>query len=536
MSRQARGTGRLRGARPWRAGLLSVALAVLPLSLPLSGVGPAAAQQLAEALFSQTPTAQMPMAPSAQGFANSSGVDPAPETFRARPAAPPPKVLHRTYDVAFGRSVVVDLPSPARDAYVADPKVANAVVQTARRIFVTGVGEGVTTILVSNADGQQTGIIEVRVARDTGGLEDALRIALPGSAITVRYSGTNVVLSGMVPSALEATLAADIAGGFLEGSGKVVNALVTRGKEQVMLRVTVAEIQRNVLKQLGVDADGAWKIGDVAVAALMDNPYGVAGQALTNSVVSVGNSNGSVTLRAMEQAGVARTLAEPNLTAISGETATFMAGGEVPIPTGITCSTTNVCQPSIEFKKFGVSLTFTPVVLSGGRISLRVATEVSEVDPNNKLTVPYSGSQTFTIPGFRLRKSDTTVELPSGGTLVTAGLIQENGRQAITGIPGAMEIPILGTLFRSRDYMRQETELMILVTPYLARPVAAGRVARPTDGFADAPDARANFLGQVNRVTGRNAPAVRQESAARVSPGGPAPGPAFYGHMGFIVE
>ncbi len=237
----------------------------------------------------------------------------------------------------------------------------------------------------------------------------------------------------------------------------------------------------------------------------------------------------------MEQAGVARTLAEPNLTAISGETATFMAGGEVPIPTGITCSTTNVCQPSIEFKKFGVSLTFTPVVLSGDASACGSPPRCPRwtPTPSSPCLMRQPDLHHSRLP---LRKSDTTVELPSGGTLVTAGLIQENGRQAITGIPGAMEIPILGTLFRSRGLYAPGTELMILVTPYLARPVAAGRVPRPTDGFADAPDARANFLGQVNRVYGRNAPAVRQESAAKAPPPGVAPGPAFYGHMGFIVE
>lgn len=512
-----------RAARQERVPLLCALLALLALMVP-------GARAQDQALFSKTSTY-------ANGFETFSG-------GASRSAAPTPvTVIRRSYNVSFGRSVVVDLPSPARDAYVADPRIANAVVQTARRLFVTGIGEGVTTLIVSNEEGQQTALIEVRVTRDAGALDEALRAALPDARISARFSGNNVVLSGIVQSPLEATLATDIAGGFLASSdGKVVNALTSRSKEQVMLKVTVAEIQRNVLKQLGIDANGAWKVGDVAIAALMQNPYGVAGQALTNSFVSLGNSNGAATLRAMEQAGVARTLAEPNLTAISGETATFMAGGEIPIPTGITCSSNNVCQPSIEFKKFGVSLTFTPVVLSAGRISLRVATEVSEVDANSKLVVPVSLTQSFTIPGFRVRKSDTTVELPSGGTLVTAGLIQENGRQAITGIPGAMDIPILGTLFRSRDYMRQETELMILVTPLLARPVEAGKVARPTDGFADAPDARGNFLGQVNRVTGRKDAAVQREtrdptrSAAPAPAYAPAPGGGFYGHTGFIVD
>ncbi|WP_234053794.1 MULTISPECIES: type II and III secretion system protein family protein [unclassified Xanthobacter] len=447
------------------------------------------------------------------------------ERFAAPPDRSSSGVERRVVEIGAGRSVPVDLSEAAADIYVAEPKVAVAVIRTARRVVVTGVGDGSTTVLVSAADGRPIATIEVRVVRDSGTAASALRSALPHARITVRYAGDSLVLSGTVNSAADATQAVDIARGFVAAPDKVVNALTIRQRDQVMLRVTVAEVQRNVLKQLGVNGLGQWQLGPVTLAGVMDNPFAVAGQALSGTNASVTGSNGStLSISAMEQVGVARSLAEPVLTAASGETANFVVGGEVPVPTGITCSSTNNCQPSIEFKKFGVSLSFTPVVLSEGRISLRVSTEVSEPDNQNQLSYQVSGGSTLTIPGFKVRKQDTTVELPSGGTLVTAGLIQEGGKQALTGVPGFMSIPILGALARSRDYQRQETELVIIVQPVLARPMEARQATRPDQGFADAPDPRALFLGQVNRVRGGQQPPL------------PADLNAFSGHLGFILD
>lgn len=436
--------------------------------------------------------------------------------------------MRQVVNLGVGRSQVVDLPRPARDTYVADPDVANAVMQTTQRLVLSGLKEGDTTVLVSAADGSQLATIEVRVSREVGQLQSILQSALPNARITVQAAGDAVVLIGSVQSAADAARAVDIARGFAGNPNKVVNALTLNAREQVMLKVSVAEVQRNALKQFGINATGYWEVGGVVMGGVMNNPYGVAGQALSSTVGAItGNStnpNGTyntATLQAMTQIGVARMLAEPNLTAASGETATFLVGGEVPIPTGITCSSSNTCQPSIEFKKFGVTLTFTPVVMSAGRISLRVATEVSETDNQNQLTYS-TGTGTLTIPGFKVRKQETVVELPSGGTLVTAGLIQEGSKQAITGIPGAMDIPILGTLFRSRDYQRQETELVITVSPVLARPIEASQATRPDQGFADAPDPRAVFLGQVNRIVG--------DPRHKVDPA------KFYGHVGYILD
>jgi pilus assembly protein CpaC len=206
----------------------------------------------------------------------------------------------------------------------------------------------------------------------------------------------------------------------------------------------------------------------------------------------------------METAGVVRTLAEPNLTAISGESATFISGGEFPIPTGVSCQTTTAgaigqCVQTVSFKKFGISLNFTPVVLTEGRISLRVMTEVSEVSTENALL---GGAGGTTIPSIKTRRAETTLEIPSGGAMAMAGLIQDQTKQAVNGLPGLSQVPVLGSLFRSRDFVNNQTELMVLVTPYVVRAVAQKDLSRPDDGFASSSDPQADLLGSINRIYG----------------------------------
>jgi pilus assembly protein CpaC len=230
----------------------------------------------------------------------------------------------------------------------------------------------------------------------------------------------------------------------------------------------------------------------------------VPGNGLSASALSKGLPSVNATLRAMESAGVVRTLAEPNLTAISGESATFISGGEFPIPTGVTCQTTTSgaigqCVQTVSFKKFGISLNFTPVVLTEGRISLRVMTEVSEVSPENALQ---GGAGGTTIPSIKTRRAETTLEIPSGGSIAMAGLIQEQTKQAVNGLPGVDQIPILGQLFRSQDFINNQTELMVIVTPYIVRAVAQKELSRPDDGFAPASDAQSTLLAQINRIYG----------------------------------
>lgn len=213
-------------------------------------------------------------------------------------------------------------------------------------------------------------------------------------------------------------------------------------------------------------------------------------------------------MQAFERNGVARILAEPTVTAISGESAKFIAGGELPVPNAETCTPTSttivngatqttqgICTVGLNFKTYGVSLSFTPVVLAEGRISLHVATEVTE--PDGDASFSFANAN---VPAFRTRKNETTVELPSGGSIATAGLIETVSKQAITGTPGLMNLPILGQLFRSRDYLRQETELMIIVTPYITKTLLPKDIARPDDNFSDASDPQAWLLGRVNRL------------------------------------
>jgi pilus assembly protein CpaC len=236
----------------------------------------------------------------------------------------------------------------------------------------------------------------------------------------------------------------------------------------------------------------------------------------------------------MDQAGVIHTLAEPNLTAISGETASFVAGGEFPVLSGYSCSAATTgssvqsCQPSIIYKKFGVSLNFTPVVLSEGRISLKVMTEVSDISAQNALVIQVPGAtpntpgSTSTVPSIRTRRAETTVEIPSGGSLALAGMIQNSTKQAISGLPGLMDLPILGALFKSRDYVNQQTELMVLVTPYVVRAVAQKDLSRPDDGFADPGDPASILLGRLNRIYGVG--------------GTIDPPDSYHGKYGFILD
>jgi len=279
---------------------------------------------------------------------------------------------------------------------------------------------------------------------------------------------------------------------------------------------------------MGVDLSASMNYGTAIVNFNNSNPFTAYGRSLVSgngasvSALTKGLPSVTATLRAMESAGVVRTLAEPNLTAISGESATFIAGGEFPVPAGYSCDpTTHVCTTQISFKKFGISLNFTPVVMTEGRISLRVMTEVSELSIENAITLNQAGSS-LTIPSIRTRRAETTLEIPSGGAMAMAGLIQEQTKQSINGLPGLSQLPVLGALFRSRDFVNNQTELMVLVTPYIVRAVAQKDLSRPDDGFAAASDPQADLLGSINRIYG--------------VPGRVEPARNYRGTYGFITD
>ena len=484
-----------------------------------------------------------------------------PLLAQERPALGPAPVLtvgsaeaasSRRVELTAGRSVIVDLPRDAKEVFVANPAVANAVVRSTRKVFVIGMADGATSIFIMDAEGRQIAALDVTVARDLnlGTLRELLGQSIPGGRFDVRSSGASVLLSGSVNSSSDAQQAIDIAnafvglgggaaatgapsGGVSAGArGAVINNLTIRNKDQVMLRVTVVEVSRNVLKQFGINMTGNWSalnpLGSATSPGLNNNlPFPITGGTTptTNQIqASVQGAGFSLqaTLKAFEQAGVSRVLAEPTLTAISGEAAKFLAGGEFPVPSAASSCVGGLCSaPGITFKPYGVALSFTPVVLADNRISIRVATDVTEIDAQTSFNYTNDGVTTA-IPGTRVRRSETTVELPSGGVMMTAGLIQQTNRQAITGLPGLINLPILGALFRSRDYQRMETELMIMCTPYIARAMEPKQVTRPDDNFVDATDGQAVLLGQVNRLYGKV---------------GAAPlGRTYRGRVGFIVE
>ena len=411
----------------------------------------------------------------------------------------------RFIPLGIGKSVAIDLPADIKDVLVAEPKIANAVIRSARRVYMIGVTVGQTNIFFFDAAGKQIAGFDIAVTRDLNGVRSALKQSLPEADIRIEGVGADgIMLSGSAASAAESQHAFDIASRLVGDGTKVVNGIAVRGRDQVMLKVTVAEVRRDVIKQLGIDLSGSFNYGTAVVDFNTQNPFSATGQTLSNSSFAGTFKNVTATLRAMDRAGVLRTLAEPNLTAISGETASFIAGGEFPIPNGLSCDTTKsppVCQAQIDFKKFGVSLVFTPVVLSEGRISLRVMTEVSDLSSDNSLTLAVPGSaQSLTIPSISTRRAETTVEIPSGGSLALAGMIQEQTKQQINGVPGLMQLPVLGSLFKSRDYVNHQSELMVIVTPYVVRAVAQKMLSRPDDGFADPNDPSTALLGSLNRT------------------------------------
>jgi pilus assembly protein CpaC len=434
----------------------------------------------------------------------------------------------RFLSLGIGKSIVIDLPRDIKDVLVADPKIANAVVRSAQRAYIIGAAVGQTNIVFFDSAGQQIAAYDIAVKRDLNGLRAALKQAMPNADIQIDGVGDGVMLLGSASSPIEAQQAADLAARLVGGVDKVVNSIAVRGRDQVMLKVTVAEVQRSIIKQLGIDLSANMNYGTTVVRFNNVTPFTANSGPLVpgNGLLTQFGSTPSVqaTLRAMESAGVVRTLAEPNLTAISGESATFISGGEFPIPTGVTCQTTaggaiGNCVQTVSFKKFGISLNFTPVVLTEGRISLRVMTEVSEVSTENALT---GGAGGTTIPSIKTRRAETTLEIPSGGAMAMAGLIQDQTKLAINGLPGLAQLPILGTLFRSRDFVNNQTELMVLVTPYIVRAVAQKDLSRPDDGFAAASDPQADLLGSINRIYG--------------VPGRVEPARNYRGTYGFITD
>ncbi len=477
----------------------------------------------------------------------------------------------RHIKLGLNKSMIIELPRAVREVVVSNPSQIEAVMKSATSAYLIGLKSGEANILFLDQNGNQVATLEVTIERDLGALEGLISRLVPGSRVTVETIGQNVVLTGRVRTPIDATRASEIVNSFLgsadsggtntaaaggsavtinNSSGgtsdasskpsRVINMITVEGREQVLLKVSVVEMQRNIMKQFGVDLAALINSGNFAFAALSSLPFPVAGALgavspfLTNAAVAAsgaafpagasgsnatlglgwqtGNSRAQSVLRALEENGFLHMLAEPTLTTISGETATFLAGGEFPIPVA-----QQLDQITIEFKKFGIGLSFTPVVMSEGLISLKISTEVSELSQEGAVVL-----DRISIPALKVRRAETVVELPSGGSLVIAGLLSDQSRQAISGYPGLKNLPVIGALFRSRDFQKRETELVIVVTPFVVKPVARSQLAMPDDGFAWASDVNSDLLGQMNRIYGRDPER--------------APVGQFVGDVGFIVE
>ncbi len=467
-----------------------------------------------------------------------------------------------------GRSAVVDLPVDARDVLVSNPTVAQAVLRTPRRIFVMGLKSGVTDAMFFDAGGRRILALNIRVEQNTSALAQTINRILPGAQVHVDALNTSIILSGVVMSAADADKAVQMARAMVDKPEAVMNMLSIAGQDQVMLKVRILEMDRQVIKQLGINWNAVigqagstqFILGSVATyginGALLGGLTGAGANLNTTTQPEVmgfdpltgtrdlpivcgtctnggsktiattqttsgstGLNQGSANIQAFEQVGLVRTLAEPNLTAVSGESAKFLVGGEFPVP--VAESTTG--SVSVDFKPFGIGLGFTPVVLSGGRISLKLSTEVSELNNQGAFNVSSgSGGPVLVVPALTVRRAETTVELPSGGSMMIAGLLQDKSAQDLSGIPGAMDVPILGALFRSRDYQSGQTELVVIVTPYLVKPTNANDLQTPMDGLQIANDIDTIMLGRLNQTYKHDPKATA--------------GRTYQGPYGYVVE
>jgi pilus assembly protein CpaC len=434
-----------------------------------------------------------------------------------------PDAVPQHLSLALNKAAIVELDRDARDVFVANPTIVDAVVRSPRRIFMMSLKIGQTNAIFLDAAGRHIATLEIDVGSDVADLNAQLSRNMPGAKVHADALNDNIVLSGTVSSVQEASFAQDMATRFTGAPEKVVNRLSIGTRQQVLIRVRVSEMNRTIAKQFGTNVQAA--IGRTSEGLPFffstDNEFNLLGRALANlsggRVGSIGAAcgasglventvgcpaptNAQSVLRALEQIGLVHTLAEPNLTAVSGEAAKFLAGGEFPVPT----SRDRDGNIMVTFKQFGVGLAFTPIVLGQGRISLQVSSEVSELSQQGAFLIN-SGVNGLQIPGLTVRRTETTVELPSGGSLVIGGLMQQQSKQVVDAFPGLKDLPVLGALFRSRDFQNNETELVVMVTAYLVDPVAEAKLTTPDAGFVLPTDLETILMGRVNAVYGKDA-------------------------------
>lgn len=418
----------------------------------------------------------------------------------------------RNIDLELNKSMIVDLPAGVAEVIVSQPSVAAAIMRTRTRAIVQGIGGGDTNIFFLDDNGRTIQVLDLRVIKEPSqvgnALEEALARVIPGSkisveSVTLRDDTNRVVLTGTVLSSDDRNRAEQVAIQFAGKPENVANILDVAGAQQVMLQVTVSEIRRSDALQLGINLSGTVTLGAGSLSfnsAQTTLPNGVSGN------FPIGNTQINAAVRALEQRGALRLLAQPTLTAMSGESAEFLVGGEFPYKTMDADG-----RQVTNFKPYGVELKFTPVVRSNGSVNIAIQTGVSEVQ---------AGSQGE--PTLSRRDVKTSVELPVGSTLAIGGLLDERMSRAIDQLPGLANVPILGALFRSNNFKREETELVILVTPYLVNPSPVNAIAVPTDYVEASSDAEAIFLGRLEK----------QYSVG----GGAGMRGSFSGSVGFVLD
>ena len=425
--------------------------------------------------------------------------------------APGQSAKSQSIVLPYSKSTVVELPQEMMDVIVSNPDIVESVIHTSHRAVLIGKQPGQTNAYFYGHDGQELLSLDIRVERDINGLKSLISQHVANASVDVQAVNNNILLTGAVQNASMANRIEKLATMWLDeatnggGAGEIVNLMSVEGKDQVLLKVRIVEMQRSVTKQMGINLNAIGRLGDSTVSLLsnaaLNTGAGLDGSFNWNNTGGGNLSSLGAGLQALERVGLIRTLAEPTLTAISGETANFLSGGEFPLLTGVFVDENGQLQREFEFKPYGVSLGFTPVVLSEGRISLNISTEVSEPTTEGAFE---TGGLSSDILGLRIRRANTVVELPAGGSLVIAGLIREESRQSTDGIPGAKDIPGFGALFRNRDDLNTQTELVVMVTPYLVDPTHPDKLQTPLDGFVPGNDVDNILLGKMNKVYAAN--------------------------------
>ncbi|WP_207461699.1 type II and III secretion system protein family protein [Azospirillum sp. SYSU D00513] len=420
----------------------------------------------------------------------------------------------RQIELTTTKAVMVSLPADASDVLIADPAVAEIVIKTPRLAYLIGVKPGDTNAFFLDANGRRLLSLDIRVEKDLSALRKAISDLMPDAAINIRSLNGDVVLSGEVGSSEMAEDARRLARRFVENDAGVINMLRVGRPEQVLIQVRVTEMRRSVAKRLGISlgARGRGVSGDFFQSGIPGGS-GVFLDQFSQALVT-GNIGGFLNLSAMIEAlesdGYIKTLAEPNLTAMSGESANFLAGGEFPIPVARD-DNGNI---TLEFKPFGVSLKFTPVVLDGGRVSMRIATEVSALSSEGAFRLA-----DIEIPGLTVRRAETAVEIPSGGSLVLGGLLRNDSSNQLRGLPALADLPIIGALFRSSEFLSDQSELVVIAVPYIVRPTGPQRLSDPARGFQETNDLNRYFFGKLYQrypAAAQKRPAVAAEGAGYI--------------------